>query len=89
MSVTIKGLDKAIKKLEKVGGPGALRKPMTKAVAHLHRAIAEYPPSSSANSPGSGYSWYERGYGTRTRTGRGYRTNVTLGRRWSHDVSAD
>ena len=89
MAVTIKGLDKVIEKLERVGGPGALKKPMTKSVAHLHDKIAKYPPSSGANSPGGGYSWYERGYGTRTRTGRGYPTSETLGRRWTHEVSAD
>ena len=89
MADVIKGLDKVIAKLEKVGQPGALKKPMTKSVAHLHDKIAKYPPASSANSPGSGYSWYERGYGTRTRTGRGYPTSETLGRRWTHEVSAD
>lgn len=89
MAVTVKGLDKLIEKLERVGGPGALRKPMTKSVAHLHAKIAQYPPASAANSPGNGYSWYERGYGTRTRTGRGYPTSETLGRRWTHEVAAN
>ena len=89
MAVTIRGLDKLIAKLEKVGGPGALKRPMTKAVAHLHDSIAKYPGASSANSPGNGYSWYERGYGTRTRTGRGYPTSGTLGRRWTHEVAGD
>jgi hypothetical protein len=89
MAVQVRGLDKLIEKLEKLGKPGALRRPMTKAVAHLHETIAEYPPSSSANSPSNGYSWYERGFGTRTRTGRAWPTSETLGRRWTHDVSAD
>jgi hypothetical protein len=88
-SVQIRGLDKVMAKLDKVGKPGAFKRPMTKAVAHLHNRIAKYPPSSEANSPGSGYSWYERGFGTRTVTGRAYPTSETLGRRWTHDVSAD
>lgn len=89
MAVTVRGLDDVIKKLEAVGRPGALRRPMTKSVAHLHDKIAKYPPSSSANSPSNGYSWYERGFGTRSRTGRAWPTSETLGRRWTHEVSAD
>lgn len=88
-TVTVRGLDKVIEKLAKVGKPGALRRPMTKAVAHLHDKIAKYPPSSTANSPSNGYSWYERGFGTRTRTGRAWPTSETLGRRWTHEVSAN
>lgn len=89
MAVTVRGLDDVIKKLEAVGRPGALRRPMTKSVAHLHDKIAKYPPSSSANSPSNGYSWYERGFGTRARTGRAWPTSETLGRRWTHEVDAD
>lgn len=87
--VTVIGIEPIIKKLEKAGGPGVLRRPMTKAVAHLHRVIAVYPAASSANSPANGYSWYERGFGVRTRTGRGYPTSETLGRRWTHVVKND
>jgi hypothetical protein len=87
--VTVRGVDEVMRKLEKVGKAGAFKRPMTKAVAHLHDKIAEYPPSSSANSPANGYSWYERGFGTRTRTGRAWPTSETLGRRWTHEVSAD
>ena len=89
MAVQVRGLKEAIKRLEKVGGPGALRRPMTRAVAHLHDRIAQYPPAGAANSPGNGYSWYERGFGTRARTGRAWPTSETLGRRWTHEVSAD
>lgn len=89
MAVQVRGVEEVIRKLEKVGGRGALRRPMTKAVTHLHREIAIYPPSSSANSPANGYSWYERGFGTRSRTGRAWPTSETLGRRWTHDVSGD
>ncbi|CUS05413.2 protein of unknown function [Candidatus Promineifilum breve] len=89
MAVKIRGLDKAIEKLEKVGGRGALKRPMMKAVAHLHDKIAKYPPATAANSPGNGYSWYERGFGTRSRTGMAWPTSETLGRRWSHEVDGD
>ena len=88
-AVTVRGLDELMRKLEAVGKPGALRKPMQQAVAHIHDAIAEYPPSSIANSPANGYAWYERGFGTKTRTGRSYPTSQTMGKRWTEDVSAD
>lgn len=88
MAVEIRGLDKAMRKLEKIDS-GALRRPMTKAVAHLHDAIAKYPPATSANSPpgNNGYSWYERGFGTRTITGLAFPTSETLGRRWTTEVT--
>lgn len=88
MAVEIRGLDKVIKKLGKLD-KGALKQPMTKAVAHLHDAIAKYPPATSANSPpgNNGYSWYERGFGTRTITGLAFPTSETLGRRWTTEVS--
>lgn len=89
MAVKVRGVDEVIRKLNKVGGPGALRRPMTKAVAHLHDRIAKYPPATTANSPANGYSWYERGFGTRSRTGRAWPTSETLGRRWTHEVDAD
>lgn len=91
MAVEIRGLDKAIKKLEKIGGPKALKRPMTKATAHLLDKIAKYPPATSANSPpgNNGYSWYERGFGTRTITGMAFPTSETLGRRWTMEVSGD
>lgn len=89
MATQVRGLDEVIRKLEKVGGRGALKPPMLKTVAHLHNKIAIYPPSTIANSPGNGYSWYERGFGTRTATGKAWPTSETLGRRWTHEVSAD
>lgn len=88
-TVQVRGLKEVMAKLEKAGGPGVMKKPMTKAVAHLHDVIAKYPPASAANSPANGYSWYQRGYGTKTRTGLSYATSETLGRRWTHEVSAD
>lgn len=51
-------------------------------------AVAVYPPASAANSPPGidGYRWYERGFGTRTRTGRAYPTSQALGRSWNVEV---
>lgn len=87
-AVTVKGLDRLMRKLEAVGKPGALRRPMSQAVQHIRDVILEYPPTTVANSPANGYAWYERGFGTRTQTGRGYATSETLGRRWTEEVNA-
>jgi hypothetical protein len=58
------------------------------ALGMLRGDIAQYPPSSAANNPPGvdGYAWYERGYGTRTVTGRGYPTSEALGRSWTTKV---
>lgn len=60
----------------------------TKAIAlEVQGAIAPYPPSTIANSPGNPSGrWYERGYGPRWRTAAGVngrKTSQTLGRRWA------
>ncbi len=91
MATEIRGLDKVINKLEKIGGRGALLRPMKRATAYLHEKAATYPPATSANRPpgNNGYSWYERGFGTRTVTGAAFPTSETLGRRWTTEVSAD
>ena len=89
MAVKVTGVDAIIKQLAKVGGKDALRRPMIKATAHLLDSIAKYPPATSANTPpgNNGYSWYERGFGTRTITGKAFPTSETLGRRWTSEVT--
>ena len=54
----------------------------------VRNELATYPPASGANSPPgiNGYSWYERGFGTRTVTGRAYATSEALGRSWTTTV---
>lgn len=58
---------------------------MLKAItATQHADLADYPPGSSANTPpgNNGYSWYVRGFGTRTRTGKSYATSERFNSRW-------
>lgn len=45
MTVTVKGLDHAIKTLDKLNAN--LFKPMTKAAAHIHNKMADYPPQGA------------------------------------------
>lgn len=81
-SVEIKGLDKAIDKLEKVAGMGPTKAALKAAGVHIKGKIAKYPPSSEANMPKQKGRWYERGYGTRW-PGGGRKTSETLGRKWT------
>ena len=89
--VTVQGLNKLARKIEKLGGKRATTakvNAMQRTVNHLRDVVAKYPPSTQANSPPgvSGYSWYQRGFGTKTVTGLAYATSETLGRRWTDKV---
>ncbi len=91
MTVTIIGLEPVIAKLEGLGRPEVLRTPMVQATAHLQDVVVEYPRLTQANRPPGrdGYRWYERGFGTRTVTGRAYNTSERLGEAWTTKVSHD
>ena len=82
MSVKIEGLDAIFKKLDSLGKPEVFKRPMRLSAERVQDRIAKYPAETAANLPG-GYSWYVRGYGTRTRTGRGYPTSEDLGPSWT------
>ena len=55
----------------------------------VRSGVAQYPAATGANMPPGldGYRWYERGFGTRTVTGRAYATSEALGRSWAVKVS--
>lgn len=59
------------------------------AVEIVRGGVAKYPKATAANKPPglNGYSWYERGFGTRTVTGKGYPTSETLGKSWTTKVT--
>ena len=65
-----------------------LRVAMRVAAEKVRSGVAQYPVETSANIPPgpSGYSWYERGFGTRTVTGRAYPTSQALGKSWAVKV---
>lgn len=58
--------------------------PMLGSIAESVIAKVEpYPPDSIANRPSNPQGhWYERGYGTKFATGRGYQTSERLGDKW-------
>ena len=62
-----------------------LRGALSRSLELVRERVADYPDRTAANSPPgiNGYSWYERGFGTRTVTGLGYDTSEELGRSWN------
>ncbi len=42
--ITIHGIGPAIKKLNRLADPGIMKRGMNRAVQHIHRRIAKYPP---------------------------------------------
>ena len=89
-SFTIEGLDKLEQALREFPEQtNALMKAAMQGAGEIVRnEFAVYPPSTGANSPPGidGYRWYERGFGTRTVTGKAYATSQALGRSWNVQV---
>ena len=82
--VRIEGLEPLLRKLDGIENLQKIRPAMMAGALHVKGKIAKYPPHSIANSPSNPTGrWYERGYGTRTATGRKYPTSETLGRKWT------
>src|SRR5210317_349321 len=65
-----------------------MKKGMQNYLGFLEPKITPYPPASQANrKPGvNGYSWYQRGFGTKTITGKAYRTSEIMSKRWKFDT---
>ena len=87
VKLEVEGLDDIQKLLAKLPKEldTEMQRSMRFAVQLVRGEIAEYPAATAANMPG-GYSWYERGFGTRTRTGLAYPTSENLGRSWTTQV---
>jgi hypothetical protein len=86
---SIQDMDKLMKKLDRLENPvKPVAKGMENYMGFLENKIKPYPPHSQANvSPGvNGYSWYVRGYGTRTVTGKAYKTSEKMDKRWSFKI---
>jgi hypothetical protein len=64
-----------------------VRQALRGATELLRGDIAEAPRATAANEPpGDGYRWYERGFGTRTVTGKAYPTSERLPASWTTKV---
>ena len=89
MPETIKGMNKLMRKLDTVAKLKGAKHGLKAGALHVKGKIAQYPPSTTANSPGNPTGrWYERGYGPRWLRKRkggvgGRKTSETLGRKWA------
>jgi hypothetical protein len=56
-TVRVEGVDKVIRKLDKLGDPALVKRAMNRSVQHIHRRIAKYPPGPWDRSGRLGRSW--------------------------------
>ena len=88
MAETIQGMNKLLRKLDKIGQLQGAKRGLKSGALHVKGKISEYPPSTTANSPGNPTGrWYERGWGPRwsRKDGSwgGRKTSETLSKRWT------
>ena len=83
MKIEIKGIEELSNKLRALADGKLLSKVVAGSRARLMRRLAQYPAASTANRPKPAPGrWYERGWGTRSATGRGRRSSEKLGSSW-------
>jgi hypothetical protein len=84
-----KALQAKLKKLE--NPQRAIDRGLRDYMADIEPEVVKYAPSSAANrSPGiNGYSWYERRLGTRTITGKLYKTSQDMRNRWTFKTKSN
>ena len=88
MPETIKGMSKLLRKLKTIEELRGAKRGLKAGALHVKGKIDEYPPSTTANSPGNPTGrWYERGWGSRYKrldgVVTGKKTSETLGRKWT------
>jgi len=105
MEVKIEGLEQLQKKMGRLAGAQYMKGVMGAAAQDVMNYIAQYPPSTEANSP-RGFNtvssistrkptnrWYQRGYGPRWQrkdgSVGGSKTSEMLGRKWRSKVDGD
>ena len=82
--IRIEGMEPLLHKLDNLEDLQKVRPALMAGAIHIKGKIAQYPAKTIANSPSNPTGrWYERGFGTRTKTGRAYPTSETLGRKWT------
>ena len=94
MTARVEGLDRVLRKLERVEDGRYLSRSMDKATKFLARKIAIYPPKTEANMPGRfslrtrrPMGHYVRGRGWVTPGGRQTGSSETLGKSWTTRIT--
>ena len=84
VSIELKGLDEAVKKLTTMAQLRKVHAGITAAGVYLKGKMATYPPETIANrsSNPSGH-WYVRGWGVRYKGGGGRKTSEDLAASWT------
>jgi len=87
--IQIDGLDRIERKLNTLANAEYMKGAMTAAVSHIKDGIAEYPPSTAANTPYQ-RRWYERNWGSKWMradgTVAGRKSSEMLGKSWTTRV---
>lgn len=92
MSVTVKGLDDVLRKIDSLGKPGASKRPMQLSVDHLHGKMAREPGKapgafSAMATPGQKRAYWAKVSSGEARHGpRGYIRSHRLYRGWKKRV---
>jgi len=94
--IRIEGLEKEIERLEKLGGPKALREPMAKTAIYTQKLVMKYPKkmkgafSMYATKEQKRAYWAKVSSGEITHNNRvGYVRSRGLGRSWTVSVAVD
>jgi hypothetical protein len=86
---TIKGMDELVRKLDTIAKLKGAKRGLKAGAVHVRGKIAQYPPSTMANSPTNPTGrWYERSFGPRwlrKRSGTigGRKTSERLDAKWA------
>jgi len=84
VTIEIKGLDEAIKKLDKLGQLRKVHAGIRAAGEYISGLMTVYPAQTIANSSSNpSGQWYQRGWGVRYKGGGGRQTSERLDTSWS------
>ena len=89
ITIDLQGEERLMRKLKNLENPSkAMARGLKNYLGDIKKDIIAYAPESAANrSPGiNGYSWYQRGFGTKTITGRRYPRSQRMSTKWKFET---
>lgn len=90
ITIDLQGDKELMRKLKRIENPARImRKGLENFINDERKTMEEYAPATQANRrPGvNGYSWYVRGVGTHTITGKVYTTSQDMRARWNVKIT--